>query len=75
MLENLKKPERQSTCIVRTILYKLGPDDYQILTDALVDPEWSAAALATGLKENGIVIAPNSIVRHRKGGCSCGGKA
>ena len=75
MLENLKKPERQSTCIVRTILYKLGPEDYQILTDALGDSEWSAAALATGLRENGIVIAANSIVRHRKGGCSCGGKA
>lgn len=74
MLENLKKPERQSTCIVRTILYKLGPEDYQILSDALVDLEWSAQALATGLRENGVTIAANSITRHRKGGCSCGGK-
>jgi hypothetical protein len=74
MLENLKKPERQSSCIIRSILYKLNPEDYQILTDALVDPEWSAQALATGLRENGIIVAANSIVRHRKGGCSCDGK-
>jgi hypothetical protein len=74
MLENLKKPQRESSCIVRSILYKLSPEDYQILTDALADSSWSAQALATGLRENGIIVAPNSIIRHRKGGCSCDGK-
>lgn len=71
MLENLKRPERVTTCAVRTILYKLSPDDYVILTDALADQLWSNDALARGLADNGLTISPNSIKRHRAGLCSC----
>lgn len=71
MLENLKRPDRVKTCAIRTILNKLAPSDYDILTKALADPLWSNDGLATGLREAGISVSANTIKRHRKGLCSC----
>lgn len=72
MLENLRRPDRLRTCAVVTILNRLAPSDYDILTNALADPLWSNEALATGLREAGLSISANTLKRHRKSLCSCG---
>ena len=71
MLE-LKATPRNFTCIVKTIMDKLDPEDKTILTQALNDNDsFPADQLAMQLRNNGFPISGSPIRRHRRGSCSC----
>jgi hypothetical protein len=71
MLEDLKPPQRISSCAVRTLRNKLDKKDQEILDGALANPEFNSGALARELSSRGLKISDVSILRHRKKGCSC----
>lgn len=73
MLENLQPlTSKRGQCRVRTVAEELEPKDSQLLWDYVSDTtNWSAYGLASALKQVGVSISVNSILRHRNGLCSC----
>ena len=71
MLEDLKPPQRISSCAVRTIRNKLEMKDQEILDVALANKEFNSGALARELSSRGLRISDVSILRPRKKECSC----
>lgn len=73
MLENLKPPAgRINSCRCKALAEELEPDDAQRLWDYLGDADtWSAYGLSNALRSVDLKLSVNSILRHRKGHCSC----
>ncbi len=71
MLEDLKPPQKISSCAVRTLRNKLEKKDQEILDGALANPDFNSGALARELSSRGLKISDVSILRHRKKECSC----
>lgn len=72
MLENLGSPVKQiRPCAIRDLVARLDKPDQVILTQAIANPEWSSKGLARELSARGLSISDHSIIRHRKGECSC----
>ena len=72
MLEDLK-PERQTyTCIILTHSLALDEKDAAIYWAAIGNPvDWSTSSLARQLSLKGLKMSEQSLMRHRKGSCSC----
>ena len=71
MLEGLKPPTKIWPCAVRTLLESLEKKDADILTEAVMNPEWSYMGLETALSDRGVKLGAANIKRHRLKGCSC----
>lgn len=71
MLEGMTPPVRISTCKVRTVKDQLEESDAELLESYVQDPEWSTNALAGALKKRDVHLSANTILKHRKGNCSC----
>lgn len=71
MLEDLTPPTKIWPCAVRTLKESLSDKDYNILLNAVMNPEWTYAALENALLAKGIKLSANTIKRHRLKGCSC----
>jgi hypothetical protein len=71
MLEGLQPNKRVRPCRVREVLSGLEKKDQEILTQALLSPDWQSKALSRELTRRGVLISDNPISRHRKGECSC----
>lgn len=64
-------PVRRSVCAVGRLLESLRGDELAALRAALVNPEWSNAALAHALTGEGHAVSHQVTQRHRVGACSC----
>ena len=71
MLEDLTPPAKVWPCKVRSVSETLEPKDQQLLTEAVMNPDWAFATLEAALKTKGVVLGAASIKRHRLGLCSC----
>lgn len=74
MIIDLIREEVQSigpTCKVRLILDKMDKQDRKELTEALLDPAFTSAAISRALNRAGFDIRPDSISRHRRRDCTC----
>lgn len=71
MLEDLQPPAKVWPCKVRSILESLEPKDQQILSAAVMNPEWKYQTLESALAVKGIVLGGSLIKRHRNKECSC----
>lgn len=72
MLENIAPPERRTRCRVRTILKDLDELDQDRLNGFLANEEiWSALALSRAMASVNVSLSVNSIIKHRRGDCSC----
>lgn len=61
----------QRRCRVAVILDDLGPDDRDALTAALSEPSVSTFRIANALRQNGVIVAQDSVMKHRRGACNC----
>jgi hypothetical protein len=61
------------TCKTRQIIDSFSPEDQATLNEALAGPEdeFPSGRLVTVLAELGISITKDTIIRHRRGHCSC----
>ena len=72
LLDDLTPPTiRQWPCAVRTLISTLDKADAEILSAAVMDPEWKYQALETALSLKGLVLSQGVIKRHRTKVCSC----
>lgn len=71
MLEDLQPPKKVWPCAVRTIAKTLSDTDATILEQAVMNPDWTYAALESALIAKGVKLSANTIKRHRLKGCSC----
>lgn len=71
LLGDLQPPAKVWPCKVRTILQTLEKADADILSAAVMNPEWNYQALETALALRGIKLGSAIIKRHRLKGCSC----
>ena len=71
LLSDLAPPAKVWPCKVRTILETLEKADAEILSAAVMNPEWNYQALETALAVRGIKLGGAIIKRHRLKGCSC----
>lgn len=73
MLEGLEPiKNRAYYCKVDLMRKDLDEKDYQILLDAINDPDkWSAKGLQTALRVRGVILADTTIARHRNKTCNC----
>lgn len=71
MLEGLTPPQRITPCKVRTVKAQIDESDVELLEAYIQSPDWSTPALSSALKDRGISLSPNTILKHRKGTCSC----
>lgn len=71
MLEDLQPPRKVWPCAVRTLISTLNDKDAQILSEAVMNPDWYYSALEAALTSRGLKLAANTIKRHRTKGCSC----
>lgn len=71
MLEDLQPPKKVWPCAVRSTTLTLSDKDAKILEQAVMNPEWTYAALESALSGKGIKLSANTIKRHRQKGCSC----
>jgi hypothetical protein len=66
-------PTRLVPCKFGEWLGSLSEDEQVSVKKAVLNPEWSLAALATGLKDYGLPIGEEAIRKHRTGACrTCG---
>jgi len=56
-------------CKLCVLLRSLGEDDAAALEAALVDEGITGAAISRALRDESHDIAPNVVIRHRKGEC------
>jgi hypothetical protein len=71
MLEDLRIPERQTTCRVRSVAAELPEKDKVIFEQAVINPEWPCKTLSNELLKRDIKISDTAITRHREKRCSC----
>lgn len=72
MLENIVPPDRRTRCRVRTILKDLDELDQDRLNTFLANEQiWSALALSRAMTSVNVSLSVNSIIKHRRGDCSC----
>lgn len=71
MLEGLAPKVKIWPCAVRSLLESLDKKDAEILSAAVMDPNWSYQGLETALAERGLTLGAGNIKRHRAKGCSC----
>jgi len=71
MLEGMTPPVRIPTCKVRTVKDQLEDSDAELLESYVMDNAWSTNALSGALKKRDVFLSPNTILKHRKGNCSC----
>ena len=64
-------PRRGPDCSMRTILRALPEQEAQAVQAALNNPDWTAAALARLLTQEGHRIQDTTVRRHRRGDCLC----
>lgn len=75
MLENLGVPEVKDVCSLMRKATDLSQEDFDILMDAVANPNWSPDKLATRLRQLGFEIAKETIRKHRNGECLCARKS
>ena len=73
MLENLTpKTDGRVRCKIATVKSKIEPSDASLLDQYLADTEtWSSHGLVSALSTRGITLSVGTVIRHRKGECSC----
>jgi len=72
MLEGLKPTHKELSCKVRTILGQLDQADADLLEQYLADVDtWPSNSLSKALKTRDVHVSPNTLQKHRIGGCSC----
>jgi hypothetical protein len=71
LLADLQPPAKVWPCKVRSTLATLDKADAEILSAAVMNPEWKYQALETALALRGIDLGGAIIKRHRLKGCSC----
>lgn len=64
-------PVRRSVCAIGRLLETLRGEELAALRVALANPEWSNAALARALTDEGHSIGQQASANHRAGRCSC----
>ncbi|MFI7678549.1 hypothetical protein [Actinophytocola sp. NPDC049390] len=62
----------QRPCGVRRILTRLTDADRAAFVAALDDDRWTTTALLAELQAEGHEVSHTTVLRHRKGLCSCG---
>ena len=71
LLSDLAPASKQWPCKVRTVMETLDKADAEILSAAVMNPEWKYQTLETALAGKGINLGSAIIKRHRLKGCSC----
>ena len=71
LLDDLTPPKKVWPCAVRTLLLTLDKKDADILSAAVMNPEWKFKTLEHSLSERGVVLKQETIKRHREKFCSC----
>lgn len=71
LLDDLTPPKKRWPCAVRTLVERLDTTDAEVLTSAVMNPEWRFLALETALFEKGLTLSQGVIKRHREKTCSC----
>jgi hypothetical protein len=71
LLSDLALPEKVWPCKVRTTIESLDKADAEILSAAVMNPEWKYLQLESALAAKGINLGGAIIKRHRLKGCSC----
>jgi hypothetical protein len=72
MLEGLRPTHKELSCKVRTILGQLEQSDAELLEQYLTDLDtWPSNSLSKALKTRDVHVSPNTLQKHRVGGCSC----
>ena len=63
----------KSSCKTREILDSFSPEDRETLAAALSGPEdeFPSGRIVTVLGELGISVTKDTIIKHRRGRCSC----
>lgn len=64
-------PRKGPDCSMGTILRTLPEQESQAVQAALDNPDWTAAALARLLTQEGHRVQDNTVRRHRRGDCLC----
>lgn len=75
MLETLGTPEPKDVCGLMRNAADLSKEDFDILMDAVANPNWSPERLATKLRTLGFPVAKETIRKHRQGECLCARKS
>ena len=70
-LKDLSIPTKFAKCKVSVILQGLSAEDAEILTDAVMNPEWPLTVLSRELMKRDILVSDNTLRRHRLKGCPC----
>ena len=66
-------PTRKKVCPLGEWRKALKPEEQESVSKALLNPSWSATALAEGLKKFGSPVGRESIRKHQLGKCEyCG---
>jgi len=69
-LDSLRAP---TGCKARRIIDGFSPEDQKTLNEALSGPEdeFPSGRMVTTLAELGISVSKDTIIKHRRGHCSC----
>lgn len=70
-LANPQRGQKGPDCSVRMLLRTLPPSDAEAVQAALDNPDWTAAALARLLTQEGHRVQDSTVRRHRRGDCLC----
>lgn len=72
LLEELNKPPvKKWPCGVRRVVENLEKADADILSAAVMNPDWPIKTLSQTLKTKGITLGETPIKAHRLKTCSC----
>lgn len=73
MLEDLApQADARVRCKIATVKAQLEPHDAALLDQYLADQDsWSSHGLVRALDTRGIRLSVATVIRHRKGQCSC----
>lgn len=71
MLEDLKVPQRKTSCKIEEICRTLNEKDKTILLEAIFSLDWGVQTLANELNKRGIAISGTPIAKHREKNCAC----
>ena len=73
VLAGIEKPRRyRDSCQVRTVMEALDDDDKAILKGWIdATNEWSGAAIAKVISQQGFQLGRTAVNVHRRGDCSC----
>ena len=72
LLDNLENVAKPKTCRVRTVHLEFeDAKDRQRFIEAVEDTSWAANNLMSSLRNLGVSISSDAIMRHRRKICSC----